>query len=247
MESGKGAPKKRIMVGVNLLNNQDSIAYTNHMQLWYNFGRHYTEFDFFCHMPRRQPIDVMRNNTASFALHNNCDYILFLDDDVIAPIDGLKKLIACDADVAAGVTFIRGTPFNPMIFEFKRKIEEDQEDKIVLGYMRDYKDKADEKGIIKCAAVGFSFALLKVETLKKLPRPYFMTGEFNTEDVYYCCKLRDKLKDVNIVVDSTVDTQHLLDREYVDASNVEELRERCKEKNEDRSFEYAQEAVKRIA
>lgn len=237
--------KIKIMVGCNLLTQQDSIAYVNHMQMWYNYGKAYQDLQFFSNMPRRQPIDVMRNNTARKALEWECDYVFFYDDDVIVPIDGLRKLLKLDVDVAAGLTFIRTPPFKPMIFEMVR--EGDNGNLII---MEDYKDKVNEKGIVDCYAVGFSCVLLKVSALKTVMPPYFMTGSRNTEDVYYCCKLKDVNPKATIAVDTTISTKHMLDKVWVDAENVEKLRKFFANDEEDlgdRSYAYAKQAMESVA
>ena len=94
--------RKKILVGVNTLTAVSQPIYSNHCQFWYRFGRSYPQFDFMLNNPRRMSIDNMRNMTAKVALENDVDYILFIDDDVLVPIDTLGRLLACDADIAAG-------------------------------------------------------------------------------------------------------------------------------------------------
>lgn len=173
-------------------------------------------------------IDRMRNMTAKLAVDNNADYVLFIDDDVIIPINTVESLIACDADIAAGWTLIRGYPFNNMFFKWKEDSKTDLEN---------YADpvKVEIDGNILCDAVGFSCCLIKVSLLKAIQQPYFVTGPFNTEDIYFCLKalytcgkcglVRDyhgdgkcefEGLDPRIVVSTNVITQHLLGPEYID-------------------------------
>lgn len=241
----RGKKKLKIMVGCNLLTSVDSLIYPNHIQMWYRFGRSYPDIDFFCCFPRRTPIDTSRNLAAKHAIINECDYLFFYDDDVIVPLDALRKLLACKADVAAGLTYIRGYPFNPMIFDFKKV-----NGNWTMPFMTDFKKRA-KNGIVNCHAVGFSCALIDMKSLQKLPAPYFMTGTHNTEDVYYCCKLKDYIPNSKIVVDSTIVTSHLLDKYYVDDTNVAELRKFYKPEEQDldhsdRTFEKAQRSMRVI-
>lgn len=237
----RGKKQLKIMVSCNLLTLLDTVVYPNHMNMWYHLGKSYPEHKFFFATPRRMPIDTARNMTAKEAIGNECDYIFFYDDDVVVPPDALKKMLALNADVAAGLTYIRGYPFNPMIFDMKKV-----RGNFTLPYMTNFKKKS--KGtVVDCYAVGFSCALIKVETLKKIPAPYFMTGTNNTEDVYYCCKLKDYVPNAKIQVDWSINTAHLLDKMWVDDTNVEKLRKFYKPEEEkvdgDRTYEKAKKAL----
>ena len=55
-------------------------------------------------------------------MDQEAEYLLFLDDDVLVPMDGLQKLMDCNSDIAAGNVCIRGYPFDYMFFE-RRRIE----------------------------------------------------------------------------------------------------------------------------
>lgn len=166
--------------------------------------------DFIISNPSRMSIDRMRNMTAKVALEARADYILFLDDDVIVPPNmGLEQLLACKADVAAGKICVRGYPFDYMSF-YKAKDGQLLMDK-----------KLPKKGILEREAVGFSFALLKVATLKRMPEPYFITGLNHTEDVYYCMRLKALDKKITIKVNCECDCGHILWPEIIHEVNRE--------------------------
>ena len=202
----------KIMIGVNTLTQMDQIAYTNHCQFWYRLGKEFPDVQFAFSNPRRASIDRMRNQTAKVALDGGFDYVMFIDDDVLIPPDALKKLLAAKADIAAGWTIIRGYPYNNMFFKF------DYEGKDVV-YYNDF--KLNEDGLIDCDAVGFSCVLLSCELLKKVPPPWFVTGMFNTEDVYFCIKAKKYVPEVKIVVDPEVKTAHILGSEVIEPNNRE--------------------------
>lgn len=199
----------KIAVGINTLTSVDQAVYSNHCQMWFRFGRN-TDFEFILNNPKRMNIDNMRNITAKVAIENNCDYILFIDDDVLVPpVDSLQELLKCNADVAAGWTIIRGYPFKNMFFKFL-----DESKTNLANQVEPF--EYNERGDIICDAVGFSCALIKVETLKLIQPPYFVTGPYNTEDIYYCVKLRAAKPDAKIVVNPLVLTSHGLGTEYID-------------------------------
>lgn len=202
----------KIFVCVNTLTKIDSLAYSNHCQFWYRLGKEFPEDKFIFYTPNRASIDRARNQSAKIALEQECDYLLFLDDDVLVPTDGLKLLLKSDADIAAGWTIIRGYPFNNMFFKF----DENQEH---LNYYNDF--TLNEAGLIECDAVGFSFCLIKCSLLKKVPPPFFVTGLNNTEDIYFCLKAREVDSNCSIIVDPKVKTGHQLGSEYMDPDNRE--------------------------
>lgn len=199
----------KIAVGINSLVATRWQAYSNHIQFFYRLGRSYTDIDFMLVNPPRMSIDRMRNMTATVALEGEFDYVLFLDDDVLVPIDCLKKLIALDADVAAGDVIIRGYPFQHMMFRYKDKA------KTRLLAMSNL--PSGPRGPIDVDAVGFSLCLIKTSVFKLdgMEAPYFITGTHNTEDIYFCLKAKDLNPDLTIKVDTSITCGHILWDEFI--------------------------------
>lgn len=217
----------KTLVGINVLHDVSYMTYANHCQFWYRLGR---EFDkekdkFILYTPPRAGIDRMRNESARVALANECDYLLFIDDDVLVPPNCLRQLIDADKDIVAGVTHVRGYPYNPMIF---KDIPGGN-----LTFYTDYKDHVDVNGLVKCSAVGFSLCLVKCSLIKKLIPPYFVTGTHNTEDIYFCIKAQEELgKDnVSIAAHAGVKTGHILGLDVVTPDNIQLLREYDEKEN----------------
>lgn len=206
----------KIMIGVNTLTSIEQPVYANHCQFWFHLGRSMSSHQFIFNTPRRMSIDRMRNHTAKIALEMECDYILFIDDDVVVPIDCLQRLINCDADIAAGWTIIRGHPFPNMFMRFT------DETKNVLEHCKD--GTFDDNAVVPVDAVGFSCALLKCSLLKKVPMPWFVTGAQNTEDVYFCVKASHFLPETKIVVDTRIKTAHALGTEFIDPTTKKAYR-----------------------
>lgn len=202
--------KLKIVVGTNSLTETQYPAYTNHCQFWFRLGRSFPHIDFIISNPSRMSIDRMRNMTAKVAIETKSDYILFLDDDVVVnPNYGLKQLLDCEADVAAGKVCVRGYPFNYMSFYLDKNKELKMDSKL------------PKKGVVDREAVGFSFALLKVNTLKRLPEPYFITGINHTEDIYYCMKLKQMDRNTTIRVACECECGHILWPEIICEENRE--------------------------
>ena len=207
----------KTLIGVNCLQNIDSKVYSSHCQFWFRTKQHYPEDQFFFYTPNRMSIDRMRNEAAKIAMEAECDYLMFIDDDVIVHPDTFKSLYECNLDIVMAHTYIRGYPYPPMAFKFNDNGE--------LPYFKNYKDFIDSSGIYACDAVGFSCVLIKTWLFKTIPPPYFITGSANTEDIYFCLKAKDVIgESVTIGVDTKVPTAHRVDNYYITEENVERLR-----------------------
>lgn len=219
-----------IAIGINSLTVSQQPAYSNHMQVFFRLGRNHPDINFCFINPPRMSIDRMRNMAAEVTLNNEFDYLLFIDDDVLVPImssvalspnaelvklkpqlDWLGKLLAADKDIVAGDVMIRGYPFNHMAFRYTR-------DKQGLLPIREWKKK--DPTIAPVDAVGFSLCLIKTSLLKKIEKPYFVTGITNTEDIYFCMKARQVDPKCTIAVDRSIVCQHILWPEMIGPDNV---------------------------
>jgi glycosyltransferase involved in cell wall biosynthesis len=99
-------------------------------------------------------VHVARNTIAKSAIDNGCDYLLFIDSDCVLPIDTLKRLVAHDKDVVAGMYFGKVSPFPPIVYK-KTKTE-------LYRHLREY----PENSLIEVDAAGMGCCLIKVDVLK---------------------------------------------------------------------------------
>lgn len=199
----------KTLICTNTLTVISQVAYANHIHFYFRLGRNFPEDQFALFTPVRMTIDNCRNSAVKAALENEFDYVMFIDDDVLLPFDAYARLKSHNKDVVAGWTVIRGYPFNNMFFRF--------DDQKALEYYNDPDPKETE--LIKVDAIGCSCVLIKCELLKKIPPPYFVTGTYNTEDIYFCMKAKQFVPEVEIFVDPNVKTPHLLAHEAVTPEN----------------------------
>jgi len=207
----------KTLVCTNVLDSVKSIVYGSHCQEWFRLGRD-TSDEFILFHPERYSIDNARAQAAKYAMLLECDYIWFLDDDMVLAPKTYQSLKDADGDVVMALTFIRGTPFNPMFF----KNQSQNERQIQLDYYNDWESGLKE-GVVECYAVGFACTLLKVKRLLEMPPPYFITSSHQTEDIYYCCKLKQFDPDSKILVDCKVPTGHVLSPEIISIKTREKL------------------------
>lgn len=237
----------RILIGTNLLTSVDANVYSNHTAFYYHLGKLEIErgWKFIQMAPTRLSIDRMRNEAAKQALLQECDYLVFIDDDMLLYPQVLDSLIEADKDIVMARTFIRGYPFHEMAF-IRENREADIRDTNLIHYDT-LMDEVDENGLCECDAIGFATVAIKTHLLKKLSPPYFITGPYQTEDVYFCLRCKMELNEpVGIYVDTKFPTAHKMESaEFVNPDNVEKLKEYFKsfmppekDKREDRGAEY---------
>lgn len=219
---------KKTLVAVNVLTDVDNSVYLSHCQAWYRMGKNFPDDKFMLYTPHRTTIDNCRNFAAKFALENECDYLFFIDDDMILhemTYQSLRENIERPSvDVVMALTYIRGYPFHPMFF---RDPNSDHSVCTELDYYDDFeKDVNPETHLVEVDAIGCACVLIKCDLIKKLEPPYFMTTPAHTEDVYFCMKAKRELgrKNVGIFVDVGVPTCHLGEKALYTHATIEHYR-----------------------
>lgn len=234
---------KKVFVLVNTLQAVNANVYSNHCHFFTYSAKNIPGIRFEFWTPERMAIDTARNTAAEMAMNMGCDYLMFLDDDVMIPPDTLEKLLMADKDIIAALVIIRGYPFNNMAFKFGEHIIHEGKEAKSLGffnnleyeYLVDGEWKVRNDGIEdtypesslpkrlkelqECDAVGFSCCLIKIDVLKVCPQPYFLTGKGHTEDVYFCMKVQEKLEPKpGIFLHTGIQPGHMMNAEPVEFS-----------------------------
>ena len=93
---------KKVFVLVNTLQSVNANVYSNHCHFFTYSAKNIPGIKFEFWTPERMAIDTARNTAAQMALSRECDYLMFIDDDVMIPPDTLEKLLKADKDVIAG-------------------------------------------------------------------------------------------------------------------------------------------------
>src|SRR5215510_3362000 len=212
----------KTVILINTLTLVDQIVYSNHIHFISQTVKDFPDDKFILYTPPRYSIDRARNEAAKMALMLEADYLMFVDDDVLLPITQnnhiFKSLVEADKDIIAASVRIRGYPFNRMAFKYTDPDPTNR--KRALDF---YNDKHDpEHPIVDVDALGFSTCLIKVDVLKPMDPPYFITSPNGTEDVYFCVRAQRELEPKpEIAVHLGIKCTHLLDKEGVDDDTVE--------------------------
>jgi hypothetical protein len=133
-------------------------------------------------------VDDARNFSAEAAIREKCEYLFFVDYDVVLPGDALTRLVSRKADVIGGLYFSKSKPPFPL----------------VLSGGHPTMDWAPGD-VVKVDAMGMGCTLIRVDILTQLGPPWFKTGEdatecdgvaerrFYTEDTYFFRRVKDEL------------------------------------------------------
>ena len=139
-----------------------------------------------------------REHIALKSIESGCTHLLFIDSDMSFEADAAERLLARDKDII-------GVPYNLRVFPKTSTVKVwDENGKELMEYQGN--------GLIKVAAVGTGFMLIRTEVFSKLSHPWFFwrakeNGEvLEGEDSWFCRKAREAGYD--IWCDTTVNMKH---------------------------------------
>ena len=179
------------------------LAYTNHMDLCLHlgalqvcshvgikelFGKPFDippdqEFFFFHVSVGRALTPYAREQMAIYAVEYGFDYLFFMDDDMIVPLDLFERLYKHQVDVVAALAFTRNPPHKPVLYAVKSEYDSVQHQEgfsnhSIFNYPKDQ--------LVECDAVGFGSVLIHTRVLKGMKPPYFMSTTAAGEDLWFC-------------------------------------------------------------
>jgi len=149
-----------------------------------------------------------RNYLAAKAIKNNCTHLLFIDDDMMFPVDTLTRLLAHNKEII-------GVNYHPRMLCTLYMVglfgdEEDGGEKV--------KEEDLPKELFTCRGVGAGVLLIDTCVFHKIERPWFAweVHEYGMvtegEDFYFCKKAREA--GYEIWCDPTLKINHLGEYAY---------------------------------
>lgn len=112
-----------------------------------------------------------RNMMVEKALEIGCTHFFTMDDDNIAQVDTLTRLLAHDKDVVSALYLMRCYPYQPLLFD---SVDE-------KGWNRWRVLKEGESGLISVVNCGLGCVLIKMDVFKKMESPWFTLGELKKD------------------------------------------------------------------
>lgn len=176
--------RKRIFVGVPCYGSVAPEFLEDFARFMFHLGRRLPQYDFEMGIRTKAEQFRARNQIVEAALQTACDYLLFLDDDMIVnpqvtagPTDDygfLERLIAHDKDIVGALYYQRGGTCSPVLMTAHGK-----------GY-RFLHDDELTGGLQRVDVAGGGALLIKTRVFDRLTAPYFAPEfEFGT-DVQLC-------------------------------------------------------------
>lgn len=161
-------------------------------------------FEFYNFTAGRILTPLAREKCVENALKGNFDYIFFIDDDMICPDDLFERLYRHNVDLVAPLAFTRNPPHQPVCYS-----NDDYWDPVHQKqlFVNDTIQNYPKNQLFRCDAVGFGAALIKVEIIRKMQAPYFMSTTGTGEDILFCYKAQKA--GAKIYMDSSTKLGHL--------------------------------------
>ena len=161
-------------------------------------------FEFYHYTAGRLLTPAAREALTDKCLESNMDYMFMIDDDMLAPIDIFERLYKHNVDIVAPLAFTRNAPHFAVLYECHSGFDPVQKNEYFINhYVRNY----PKNTLVRCDAVGFGAALIKVEVVRKMKRPYFMSTCGTGEDVLFC--YNDQKIGAKVYMDTATKLGHL--------------------------------------
>ena len=214
----EGNGRKVVKVAVSIPNEGAThwMAYDNHRLLMHHLGiieeKSKREavtvdnavFEFYHFTAGRLLTPAAREALADHALQGGMDYIWMLDDDMIFPMDCFERLYNHNVDIVAPLAFTRNPPHYAVIYTCTSGFDPVMKNEYFMNhYVRNY----PENQLVRCDAVGFGSVLIKMDVLRKMRKPYFMSTCGTGEDVYFC--YRAGKEGAKVYMDTSLKIDHL--------------------------------------
>lgn len=157
-------------------------------------------------------IHLLREHIAEESLKGGCDYLMFIDSDMVFPPEAIGVLLSRDKPVIGADYHYKYPPKMSVtnIDPTKLKAEYMIEDARWPSHkLLNPENKPNE--LFEVRAVGTGFMLIKTEVFLKIDKPWFWyekkEGHFLGEDVWFC----DKVKKAGFSVwcDPTIKIEHI--------------------------------------
>lgn len=140
-------------------------------------------FDFYFFTVGRILTPLAREKAAEEALRGNFDYLYQIDDDMICPDDLFERLYRHNVDIVAPLAFTRNPPHQPVAYTNKAMWDTQNR---CESFVNDTIQNYPKNTLFRCDAVGFGAVLIKVDVIRKMRPPYFMSTTGTGEDILFC-------------------------------------------------------------
>lgn len=153
------------------------------------------------------PFDVARNASCEDTLQNGFEWLMFLDDDVIAPGDTFARLASHGKDIVSGLYYRRHEPICPVAMTID-----------AAGQSTWVTSWNPPECLLEVDLVGAGCLLIHRRVLERMPKPWFVweigrdedkpkNRSAMSEDFTFC--LRAKEQGFKIHLDTSIRCHHV--------------------------------------
>jgi hypothetical protein len=146
-------------------------------------------------------VDRARQQAHDYAIANDYDYILWWDDDIVAPENVISRLLLRGVDLVGAMAFKRTEPYGMFAYTCVNKDYAD------MSKYHHVPINFKNKGLLEVDAVGTGCMLMRTEVIKPLTRPWWVWPTEGSEDIALCARLREISK--KVYVDTDIEVGHL--------------------------------------
>lgn len=206
--------KPRVLIAVAGFHGVVPEAQENFFQFAYRCGRNYPEYDFLLKIIIKREQFRARNNLVDLAIINECEYILMLDDDMIVPEDLFGRLKAHDKEIVGALYYQRGGAYHPVLMKQKNL----KHGLKGIDFINHFDPCILKPGLHKMDVIGGGCMLIKVDSFRKIPQPYFWIDGITGTDVHLCNQFKEA--GVQPYVDTSIELGHVGDPEIVNSRTL---------------------------
>ena len=142
-------------------------------------------FEFFFVTLGRIFTPLAREEAAKQSLAANMDYLFMIDDDMICPDDLFERLYKHNVDLVAPLAFTRNYPHRAVLYSIKEGYDPASKSPYFFNH---WIDNYPKDTLVRCDAVGFGAVLIKMDVIRKMAEPRFMSSAATGEDILFCHK-----------------------------------------------------------
>jgi hypothetical protein len=144
-----------------------------------------------------------REKLVELAKKYECEYIFFIDSDMVPPQHTIQSMFNHNVDICSGMIFRRKYPFQPCFYSHCEITKTGET--IFEGPMEP--EKWPDKGIYEIQGCGMACCLIKMSVFDHIKKPYYFPLPQAGEDLAFCIKARKA--GFKMYVDFGVDCMHV--------------------------------------
>lgn len=148
-------------------------------------GVYRERYDFKVRLISGYSADVARNKAINEFLGSECEYLLFLDSDIILNESAFDLMMDADKGAISGIYHKK-----------THLVRETEVYKVEDGKFKAYSTGEPPEGVFEITACGFGCVLLKREVVKQIyrqtggyPFRFIQGAQYVSEDIYFCNEL----------------------------------------------------------